>query len=162
MALLHEEWQPWRSNPVLRLALAAIGGVFVWVGIGLWQADAGVAEWLVAIVVPFAVFAFLLFTGLRTTATTDGLVVRMVGLRTRRVAWSDVAALDTVRVRPLREFGGWGIRYGGRPRGWMYNVRGGDAVRVTFRDGKVLYVGSQDPEAALHAARQVWPGARDG
>lgn len=162
MSVLHEEWQPWRDNPVLRLALAAAGGVLVWAAWQLADETAGPLEWALVFVAPAALFMFFLRAGLRTRVTTDGLAVQMIGLRSRRIAWSDIEAIDEVRVRPLRDFGGWGIRYGGRPRGWMYNVRGQEAVRVRLRTGKTLYVGSQDAEALVALARTAWPGAHHG
>lgn len=52
---------------------------------------------------------------------------------------------------PLKEYGGWGIRYGSN--GKAYNVSGNQGVQLEFRDGKRLLVGSQLPLELLNALR---------
>ena len=39
---------------------------------------------------------------------------------------------------------GWGIRY--TPQGWMYNVSGLKAVKLTLRSGKTILIGTDEPE----------------
>jgi hypothetical protein len=46
--------------------------------------------------------------------------------------------------RPLREFGGWGIRPRGGKTAWT--IRGNQAVKVTLHGGKEVYVGSLFPQ----------------
>ncbi len=59
--------------------------------------------------------------------------------------------------RPLRDFGGWGIRKGFGSKGWAYNVSGALGVQLVFKDGRKLLIGSQRPEelalAILDSAR---------
>ena len=52
---------------------------------------------------------------------------------------------DIVSVRAVRNswWHGWGIKYIGN--GWMYNVAGLDAVELTFTDGKVVRIGTDEP-----------------
>ena len=73
--------------------------------------------------------------------------------RGRRYAWNEVAGFGAVRYRPLREFGGWGIR--GTRRHGAYNARGDAGVRLELADGSTFLIGSQEPErleAAIAAA----------
>ena len=46
---------------------------------------------------------------------------------------------------------GWGIRY--TPQGWMYNVSGLKAVKLTKRSGKTILIGTDEPDALLAALR---------
>ena len=57
-----------------------------------------------------------------------------------------IQKVDVVRYRPLREYGGWGIRVG-----WngdrALTARGNLGVRLEMLDGATLLLGSQRPEA---------------
>jgi hypothetical protein len=67
-------------------------------------------------------------------------------------------AAEPRTVRPLREFGGWGIRWSLRGNGWAYTVDGREGVQLEFADGRRVFVGSRRPDelaaAIRHAARQ--------
>lgn len=73
---------------------------------------------------------------------------RPVVIDMRRVV--DVRA---VTYRPIREYGGWGLRYGGGG-GKAYNVSGDRGVRLDYSDGKHLLLGSQDPNPLVAAIRK--------
>jgi hypothetical protein len=45
--------------------------------------------------------------------------------------------------RPIRDYGGWGIRYG--RNGKAYNVSGNRGVMLEFSHGQKLLIGSQKP-----------------
>ncbi len=69
----------------------------------------------------------------------------------KRIALDDITA--TARVRNPWWYG-FGIHR--TPRGWLYNVRGLDAVEIRLRDGRTLRLGTDEPEklrTALAAAR---------
>lgn len=95
---------------------------------------------------------FLLSMRLTTTIEGDTLVARYFPLRTRRVKLSEILRAEAVTYRPIREYGGWGIRWGG-PRNWAYNLRGNRGVRLTLRDGATLLVGSQRAEDLAESLR---------
>ena len=44
---------------------------------------------------------------------------------------------------------GWGIRWFGK--GWLYNVSGLDAVELQLKNGKIVRLGTDEPEALLRA-----------
>lgn len=97
----------------------------------------------------------LIATTMTFTVRVDerGLTVRsLFGVPRFRVRLADVAAVDAVEVRPLRHFGGWGLR---RRRG-MFGVvmRRGPAIRVRRADGTFFVVTVRDAPsgAALLAA----------
>jgi hypothetical protein len=53
----------------------------------------------------------------------------------------EIASAEKVRTSP---FQGWGIHWIGC--GWLYNVYGLDAVEVCFKNGKRVFIGSDDAE----------------
>lgn len=61
----------------------------------------------------------------------------------KRIRYGDMESVEAVTYRPIREFGGWGIRPTGGRTAWT--IRGNQAVRVVLRSGKQVYVGSRFP-----------------
>ena len=61
----------------------------------------------------------------------------------KRIAYRDMESVEAVTYRPIREFGGWGIRPMGRKTAWT--IRGNKAVRIVLRSDKQVYVGSRFP-----------------
>ena len=52
--------------------------------------------------------------------------------------------MTAVQYRPIREFGGWGIRGMGNKKAWT--ISGDRAVVLEFQNGDSLYLGSQTPQ----------------
>ena len=113
-------------------------------------------DWLVwAITALCGVGVPVLFAVMRLETTVDasGLRLHFVPFRDRRIGALEILTHEVVRYRPVREWGGWGIRYGFR-RGWAYTAYGERGVQLVLADRKRLLVGSQRPEelaAALQA-----------
>lgn len=61
------------------------------------------------------------------------------------VAIDAIRRVEVVRYRPIRDCGGWGIRWD-RHGGRVLNARGDRGVRITLDDGSLLLVGTQTPE----------------
>jgi hypothetical protein len=64
--------------------------------------------------------------------------------RAKRIPFSQIRKAEAVTYRPIRDYGGWGIRMG--PAGWAYNVSGNRGVRIDYNDGNKFLIGSQRPE----------------
>ena len=93
----------------------------------------------------FAVF-FSIFMCLDVEVRSDHLFIALgpIHLVRRRIRYSDVEAVSAVIYRPIREFGGWGVRWWGGKTAWT--IRGNRAVKVELRSGKAVYVGSRYPQ----------------
>ena len=90
------------------------------------------------------------FIGLVTEVGAAGVRVRFVPFPGRLIRWQAIADVRVVRYRPLRDFGGWGLRWGwGRRQ--AYTVSGDQGVELVLRSGWRVVIGSQTPEL-LHAA----------
>src|SRR5262249_5098829 len=98
--------------------------------------------------------AGLLFVfGVRlVTEVRDGaLFVRLAPLPFRRIPLEAIRSAEVVTYRPLRDYGGWGIRYGWN--GTAYTAQGNRGVQLVLANGRRVLIGSQTPEA-LHEALQ--------
>lgn len=88
----------------------------------------------------------LLFYKLKliTKVDADGIHVRFVPLTSRTIPFENITSCKVRTYRPIREYGGWGIRFSRKGR--AYNVSGNRGVQLEFSKGMPLLIGSQKPE----------------
>lgn len=67
--------------------------------------------------------------------------------RTRTIPWDEIDHIQVRDYSPIKEYGGWGIKYG--QSGWAYNVRGNHGIQILKKDGKRILLGTQKPEEAM-------------
>lgn len=84
----------------------------------------------------FNVFFFLL--QLQTRITEEGIAIRFypVQKNERMYKWSELKEVYLRDYKPIREFGGWGIRTG------AYNVSGNKGLQLIFKNGEKLLIGT--------------------
>ncbi|HWR85825.1 MAG TPA: DUF1648 domain-containing protein [Rhodoglobus sp.] len=86
----------------------------------------------------------------RVTAGEQGLRVRsLLGVPDYRVPLEEIAEVGVIEVDAMRQFGGWGVRWGGSRR-WGVITRAGEAIEVRRTDGSRFVVSA--PEAGEGAA----------
>ena len=83
--------------------------------------------------------------------TRDGIHYRFFPfhLSPQKVPLGEVKTYEVITYSPLRDYGGWGIRYGSK--GKAYNVSGNRGVRLELSNGKRILIGSQKTEALFQA-----------
>jgi hypothetical protein len=87
-----------------------------------------------------------------TTDVSGGmLTIAMPIVLNRAIRLEEIAAARPVSVNPLLEFRGWGIRLG--RGGTYYGLRGRKAVEVTTKEGKVIFIGSAEPDRLASAIK---------
>jgi hypothetical protein len=151
-------WPAWVSL----LTLLSLGAA----GAGVWSDPEVTRPTALLLTALFALLlaAFWVLLGrLRVEVTRTALVIGFghVPLIQKRVPLADIAGVESVEYKPIREFGGWGIRFGrGGKRAWT--IRGNRAVRLQLRDGKLLYVGSDRPERLAERIRAAGGGRSAG
>lgn len=98
---------------------------------------------------PFMLIAGAVFSFLTVTVDREALVLRFgLGAWRRRVP---LAQIERAEVRRVPWVWGYGIRLA--PKGWLYRVAGLDAVDLTLRSGRHVYVGTDEPGGLLTALR---------
>ncbi|MEL6327520.1 MAG: DUF6141 family protein [Cyanobacteria bacterium J06626_23] len=103
--------------------------------------------------------AWFFFGGLRTEVRDDGVHLQAVAppLCSQHIDYSEIATYEARRYRPLRDFGGWGPRFG--QGGKAYTVSGNRGVQLVFKDGRRLLIGSQKADQLVEAIdRHMFPG----
>lgn len=95
------------------------------------------------------------------TVTVEGteLTVSLAGVLRRRIPVTEVVAVQRRAYDPMREFGGWGWRWGLTHRNARaYTTTGDTAVVLSMRDGEEVYLGVAD-ESGLERALQARIGS---
>jgi hypothetical protein len=133
--------RPWGNKPMSDTALlaTAIATFVLWVAL-------------------LALFAAM---HLRTEVRADGLYICFFPfhLSFRRLPLADITGIEAVTYRPLREYGGWGLRFG--RQGKAYNISGNRGVKLTYNTDRHVLIGSQKPDelaAAIQALRESGAG----
>jgi len=104
-------------------------------------------------VVGAALLLQTLMGGMTVLVQETRLLIHMGSTRLVRrvVPYSEIASMDAVVYRPIREFGGWGIRGAGKKRAWT--ARGDRALVLALSDERQLYVGSDHPQRLAERIR---------
>jgi hypothetical protein len=124
--------QPWGNRPLPDVALAIIGPLGILFGLGL---------------------ALLFYSAkLITEVREDGLYMRFFPFTHHKIAFEDIRNCEARTYSPIKEFGGWGIRYGRGTK--AYNVSGNRGVQLELSDGKRFLIGSQRPEELARAIEE--------
>ncbi len=112
---------------------------------------------LAGVGVPIAIAALFYFLKLETEVRADGLYIRFVPfhIHFKKFAVDDLSECYARRYKPIREYGGWGIRCGLSGRGRAYNVSGNKGVQLVFKGGRKLLIGSQKAEKLQGAIRSI-------
>ncbi|WP_254799212.1 DUF6141 family protein [Natrinema hispanicum] len=102
-----------------------------------------------------ATAALLYSLRLQTEVRADGIYIKMWPLHRsfRRITWSEIERYEPRQYRPLREFGGWGIRWA--PGKLAYNVSGNRGVWIERTNGRAVLIGSKRPEDFVRAIKEV-------
>ncbi|SFM20157.1 DUF6141 family protein [Methanolobus profundi] len=106
--------------------------------------DQGMVSILVAF--GFLLPLFILSIRLVIVVRNSGIYVKFfpVHLSFKHYPFESISAYDAVTYRPLRDYGGWGIRYGSQ--GKAYNIKGNRGLMLKLTNGKHLLLGSQESD----------------
>jgi hypothetical protein len=136
--------------------LIAIGiwGSFVTSIMGWVDLEPGPAA-ILLLVFGIGLPAFLHMARLTVELHPDHVLVIWHPLRTVRLYYRDMAEVRSVTFRPIRDWGGWGVRWvPGKGMAYTMSLSGG--VEIKLKSGKLVVVGSQKAEQLEQAiAAQV-------
>jgi hypothetical protein len=145
-------------GPTLRWLLVVLMAISLAIfGIALWEAITNPETInkfiptllsIVAMAIPIAAVALIFITKLETEVRTDALYVRLYPLHIRYRIFTpqDLAEHYPRTYKPIREYGGWGIRCSFTGKGRAYNISGNKGVQLVLTNGKKLLIGSRKPD----------------
>lgn len=110
--------------------------------------------WLLAgIVLPWLLYSVALRVEVLSDSVSIAFVTSLVPLLRVTISLEKILSAEAVTYRPIRDYGGWGLRVG--RKGLAYNVSGNRGVRLKMREGRDVLVGSKEPERLALALQQV-------
>ena len=95
----------------------------------------------------------LLSARLNAEVRSDGLYVRFFPRKWKPIPYESIASFQARTYKAIREYGGWGIRWG--REGKAYIVSGNEGLQLLLNDGRKVLIGSQRPQE-LEAAVRTW------
>jgi len=114
--------------------------------------DSG-TNFLVTFMMALVLFILVSFTALTTSIDKKYLQIKFgFGIFRKKFLLSEIAVVKQARNR---WYCGWGIRLCLRPRMWLYNVSGFDAVEIIMKNGKVYRIGTDSPNGLETAIKRA-------
>ena len=167
-AVVYREEQSfdWRVYALIALIEACVILTLIWVSqrghapaIGGNRRELVLAVFAVlGLFVPLLVAAGLLRMTTEVTPTDVRVWFGFVPTYRRFIGISEIQKIEVVSYRPIRDYGGWGVR-SGRDGERVLNARGNRGVRLDLSDGSRILIGSQRPEVlAVAIERAIRPG----
>jgi len=95
---------------------------------------------------------------LTTRLERSRLVIRFRPLLTREFPLEEITSCEARTYRPLREFGGWGIRFSPK-YGRAYNMSGNRGVQLHLSNDRRVLIGSQRADELARLIKQQEVGA---
>ncbi|MFC2005915.1 DUF6141 family protein [Chloroflexota bacterium] len=146
--------QPWLWILILSISAITIWGMIQQLFLGKpFGNNPAPDATLVIIVIIFGLgFPYAFYKmNLTTEVRSDGIYYRFFPfhLSFHKIKLEDLAKYEVRTYSPIRDYGGWGIRWG--TKGKAYNVSGNRGVHLSFSDGEQLLIGSQKPEEFAEA-----------
>jgi len=85
---------------------------------------------------------------LTTRIEAEGIYVRFspFHFKEKFFEWESISASYVRTYSPLKEYGGWGIKYGFNGQGLVYNVVGNVGLQLKFKEGEPVLIGTQKGE----------------
>ncbi|MFM2255467.1 MAG: hypothetical protein RLZZ47_956, partial [Bacteroidota bacterium] len=101
---------------------------------------------------------FIFSIKLKITIDPKGITYQYPPFRNKPTAlpWENIETVELIKINPLKEFGGWGLRYG--KLGSAYTTRGKHILHIKMRKGKSINLTIVDYNALLKFAESnQWP-----
>lgn len=110
---------------------------------------------LISVLVVLLITILIFILRLDTQITDKSIQVRFFPFqRTFKIFSFD--SIDQMLVRkysPLKEYGGWGIRYGAN--GKAYNMSGSQGIQLVFKKGDNLLIGTNQPQEVANVLESL-------
>ncbi|UCH85591.1 MAG: hypothetical protein JSW50_07875 [Candidatus Latescibacterota bacterium] len=163
------EEQPLRNNKLFFLAFVSGVGMIVFFAYAMYKqlvvgepfgdrpmGDTGLLVFGSLYILLGIALLYLYFAGrLVTEVRSEGLFIRYVPFHRAftQIPLDGVTSCEARTYKPIREYGGWGIRRGLGKK--AYNVSGNQGVELQFEDGSKLLIGSNKASQLAAALESI-------
>lgn len=129
-------------------------GLLVIFGVRAWMQSAGNAPtsavvWQLVVLPVLTTLIFAMHVSIRVS---DELKVRLWPFPTRTVSFNEIISVEVTKYRPIRDYGGWGLKIG--RGGVAYTISGNLGVKVGLANGRHIMIGAKQPAAVRYAIQE--------
>lgn len=102
---------------------------------------------------PVIVFIMFLVLKLETHIDEKGISYRfnLFHFKTKFISWDEVKTAYVRKYSPIRDYGGWGIRYNWMRSDRAFNVSGNIGLQLILKAGKKILLGTNQKDELLLA-----------
>jgi len=140
--LLYLEVQSGTDQPIIPLVLAATLLPVSFLAPGWVVGGLGITA-----------IGFIWAVRLRVEVSRDSLQIRYRPFMSWTISATEIVWHEAVSYRPMRDWGGWGVRFAGKDR--AYTMAGERGVRLRLSDGRHVLIGSRTPERLAAAISRM-------
>jgi hypothetical protein len=148
----------WQSQNPRWVSILTVGLplVMIAVAVVMWFNEV----WFSLLYLAIAAAISLLYGGLRTIVTRESVTVRLglLGLRVLKLSTAEIANAEIMEFSPIKDFGGYGIRFNGKM--YAYFLSGRRGIKIRIGHGMQYLIGSDHPEQLLAVIKAVARGKR--
>ncbi|MBS1689906.1 MAG: hypothetical protein JSS96_14350, partial [Bacteroidetes bacterium] len=146
------------------LVLFMVIGVFVWgivqqtiFKIPFGSKPVSSLVLLSMLIIPVGIAGLIFSMEFKTRINNEGIYCsfRPFELKGKMIEWEDIDKVYLREYSAMREFAGWGLKYGGRMYGWAYTVGGCHGLQLQLKDGKKVLLGTHKPEQLQEILTQL-------
>jgi hypothetical protein len=146
------------------LILLFVAGIWIWqmvqqVFMGIPFGNNPAPDFVVYFIGIFPLAGALLFWHMRleTHIDDEGIHYRFKPFQKKfkTIKPADIIRYEVKKYSPIKDYGGWGIRFGSTAKGNAYNVRGNDGVFFELKNKKRFLLGTQNPVSIKSAMEKL-------
>ncbi len=122
------------------------------------MSDAGLVTTGILVIFILVISGWLLFGSyLHVEITDKGISYQFWPFfaKERHITPAQIVSHEVRTYKPIREFGGWGVRKGNSKTGDAYNVHGNEGLQLVLTSKKRILFGTQRPDAVTHAMKKL-------
>jgi hypothetical protein len=111
---------------------------------------------MMCILIPIPIMMYK--SSLVTKINTSGISFRYFPFQNRYLVFpfSEIERCEVRQYDPMKEYGGWGVRYNFKTKEKAYNVSGNMGIQLYLKDGKKILIGTQKPDEAKTVLQKIF------
>jgi len=135
----------WSWIIIILLIFVFWGIVIVQLGLGIQVGNNAMSDGeaiVAALIFGFLIPAMLLLIRGEVKVTNESVIVSLTPLYRKSFEIKSIKKIEQLEIKPLREFGGWGIRWNGAK--WGFIMEGNGGVEIITNQNKIFVVSSKN------------------